>query len=84
MKEEQRSEPLDIAVYGMALKVFRIGKTPGIKYHHDPFESPANLHSVPSHFTYEVFFVTEGTLKLVTEGNSEIYEKKVLIKGTFE
>ena len=78
MKEE-RSEPLDIAVYGMALKVFRIGKTPGIKYHNDPSEAPTNMKSVHSHFTYEVFFVTEGTLELVTEGNSEIYEKKVLI-----
>lgn len=73
------SEPLDISVFGMALKVFRIGKTPGIKYHQDPAQAPTDVKSIHSHFTYEVFFVTEGTLDLVTEGKAQTYEKKVLI-----
>lgn len=79
MRKTINSEPLDISVFGMALKVFRIGKTPGIKYHNDPDQSPANMRSVHSHFTYEVFFVTEGTLELVTEGDAKTYERKVLI-----
>ncbi len=79
MRKLSNSEPLDIAVFGMALKVFRIGKTPGIKYHHDPTQIPTNMKSVHSHFTYEVFFVTEGTLELVTEGSARTYERKVLI-----
>ena len=79
MKKIPNSEPLDISVFGMALKVFRIGKTPGIKYHHDPSQPPTNMKSVHSHFTYEVFFVTDGTLELVTEGSARTYERKVLI-----
>lgn len=66
-------------MFGMALKVFRIGKTPGIKYHNDPDQPPTNMKSVHSHFTYEVFFVTDGTLELVTEGSARTYERKVLI-----
>ena len=79
MRKIPNSEPLDITVFGMALKVFRIGKTPGIKYHHAPNQMPANMKSVHSHFTYEVFFVTDGTLELVTEGSARTYERKVLI-----
>lgn len=79
MRKMTNAEPLDISVFGMPLKVFRIGKTPGIKYHHDPDEIPASIRSVHSHFTYEVFFVTEGPLKLITEENAEVFQKKVLI-----
>lgn len=79
MKKIQRSEPLDITVFGMALKVFRIGKTLGIKYRDNPSQTTTKVTNVHSHFTYEVFFVTEGTLELVTEGNAKTYERKVLI-----
>lgn len=79
MKKPYKSEPLDIAVFGMPLKVFRIGQTPGIKYRSDSSQPPTNMNSIHSHFTYEVFFITEGTLELVTEGSARTYERKVLI-----
>ena len=79
MKVQIKSEPLDIAVFGMPLKVFRIGKTPGIKYRSNSAQSPENMKSIHSHFTYEIFFVTDGTLELVTEDATGTYERKVLI-----
>ncbi len=79
MKTQIKSEPLDVAVFGMPLKVFRIGKTPGIKYRSNSAQSPENMKSIHSHFTYEIFFVTDGTLELVTEEATGTYERKVLI-----
>ena len=75
----KNAQPLDITVFGMALKVFRIGQTPGIKYLDTAAQNPAAMKSIHSHFTYEVFFVTEGELELVTERESRIYERKILI-----
>lgn len=79
MKTIKNAQPLDISVFGMALKVFRIGQTPGIKYLDTTAQNPAAMKSIHSHFTYEVFFVTEGELELVTETQSRIYERKILI-----
>lgn len=79
MKDIKKTEPLDITVFGMALKVFRIGQTPGIKYLDPTAQNPSTIKTTHSHFTYEVFFVTEGELELVTERESRIYERKILI-----
>lgn len=79
MKTIEKSEPLDITVFGMALKVFRIGQTPGIKYLDTTAQEPTTVKTTHTHFTYEVFFVTEGELKLVTEENTRVYERKILI-----
>lgn len=79
MREQKKSQPLDITVFGMDLKVFRIGHTPGIKYFDTTAQSPATMKSVHSHFTYEVFFVTQGKLELVTEESTGVYERKILI-----
>ena len=70
---------MDISVFGMDLKVFRIGHTPGIKYLDTTAQNPATMKSIHSHFTYEVFFVTQGKLELVTEESTGIYERKILI-----
>ena len=79
MVTKKNTQALDINVFGMSLKVFRIGQTPGIKYLDTAVRNPADIKSIHSHFTYEVFFVTEGELELVTERESRIYERKILI-----
>ena len=79
MATKKNTQALDITVFGMSLKVFRIGQTPGIKYLDTAVRNPADIKSIHSHFTYEVFFVTEGELELVTERESRIYERKILI-----
>ena len=79
MATKKNTQALDITVFGMSLKVFRIGQTPGIKYLDTTARNPADIKSIHSHFTYEVFFVTEGELELVTERESRIYERKILI-----
>lgn len=79
MKDIKKTEPLDITVFGMALKVFRIGQTPGIKYLDPTAQKPTTVKTTHTHFTYEVFFVTEGELELVTEEDTRVYERKILI-----
>lgn len=79
MKTQKKSQPLDITVFGMDLKVFRIGHTPGIKYFNTTANKSVVMKSVHTHFTYEVFFVTQGTLELVTEESTGVYERKILI-----
>ena len=79
MKTTTKTQPLDIAVFGMDLKVFRIGRTPGIKYLDTTEGKSSAMKTTHTHFTYEVFFVTQGQLELVTEENTRIYERKILI-----
>ena len=78
MDNKTKNKPtLSIDVFGIRLKVFRVGKNqnPRINFNRDPNV----MRGVHSHFTYEIFFVTEGTLNLVTDISSTIYERKVVI-----
>ena len=64
---------------GIQLKVARVGKSPRIrtpKHYKFPSDPIAKVHT---HSTYEIFFVTDGSLKLVTDNNIYDFEKSVLI-----
>ncbi len=78
MDNQIKNKPtFSIDVFGIRLKVFRVGKNqnPRINFNN----GPNVMRGVHSHFTYEIFFVTEGTLDLVTERDSTTYERKVII-----
>ena len=63
----------------LELKVFKTGRD--LKLHSTATTSryPENLRGIHSHFTYEVFFVTEGTLELVTEQDTTVFERAIVI-----
>lgn len=61
------------------IKVFQIGDTLKIKKGVLPAQHPDALKAIHSHFTYEMLFVTEGTLHLITEDAVRTYEDAVLI-----
>ena len=63
----------------IGIKVYVTGDTPRIRKGRFSAETPKNLKGIHTHFTYEIFFVTTGKLKLVTEDFSKTYEQSVLI-----
>ena len=74
--EKQRNKPtLTVEVSGLRLKIIRVGKSPRLAYRETPMRTP-RIHS---HFTYEVFFVTEGHLEIVTETQRMTCERKIII-----
>ena len=77
MKENQNRSAVSVEVQGIRLNVIRVGENPRLK---NAVKGPAKrIRYVHSHFTYEVFFITEGSLTLVTDGASSTYEGKVVI-----
>lgn len=77
MKEHQNKSAVSVEVQGIRLNVIRVGENPRLK---NAVKSPAkSIRYVHSHFTYEAFFITEGSLTLVTDGASSTYEGKVVI-----
>lgn len=73
-----QSKPFDVSLFDIRLKVFRLSNTFGIKKRAE-VESDRTLLTVHSHFTYEVFFVTDGNLELIVGDQVRTYERKVLI-----
>ena len=63
--------------YGHKLKVFRIGSTAKIMADGKAEKNETGV--VHTHFTYEVFFVTEGSLTLVTEKGESVFEESAVI-----
>ena len=73
------SSPFYIDTRGIPLKVLRAnGKVKLISSCDDAYDFMA-LKGIHSHFSYEIFFVTRGTLELVTEEQTFVYEKKIVI-----
>lgn len=66
-----------IEAHGIKIKIIRVGKTPKLKS--VDTDNSNEIRAIHSHFTYEVFFITEGTLEIVTDDTVEIYERKVVI-----
>lgn len=75
----QRKSPLTVRLGGTELKIYRIGGTPHIKRLHLSEADPGTLKGIHTHFTYEIFFVTQGILKLVTEDFTNTYQNSVVI-----
>ncbi len=61
----------------MRLQVIRVGETPRLSRALPTGE--LTRRRIHSHFTYEVFFITEGHLTLVTEAGQQTYGRKVII-----
>lgn len=59
------------------LNVFGIGEAAKILNDGRRFEEAPDM--VHTHFTYEVFFVTDGQLKLITENGESVYERSAVI-----
>ena len=78
MNKLTQSRPFDVSLFDTRLKVFRVGNTFGIKKRAE-LESDRTHFTVHSHFTYEVFFVTDGRLELIIGDQTRTYERKVLI-----
>lgn len=69
---------ISVDIGELSLNIFRVGKSPLIK----AFDGPPNHHHIRAthtHFTYEIFFVTSGSLKLVTTNSIMEYKSSVLI-----
>lgn len=64
---------------GFHLKVARVGLSPRIHPPKADKTTSDEIRKVHTHSTYEMFFVPEGGLKLITENDIFDYEKSVII-----
>ena len=80
MKKNDASRlPFAYTLRDIRLNVFKTGRSLRLKNPRRSAGDPDNLKGIHSHFTYEVFFVTEGTLELVTDRETTVYERKIVI-----
>ena len=79
MKNIYEEAAWEIAPDGIALKVFRTGKSIHLQDRTHVQQDPKAVAGVHSHFTYEIFFVTDGTLELITEEGKWTYERAAVI-----
>lgn len=68
-----------ITLDGITLKVYQNRGTPKLHRNRLQPDDPALLKAVHTHFTYEVFFVCNGTLQLITEEERRSYRRSILI-----
>ena len=78
-KNDAARLPFAYTLRDIRLNVFKTGRSLRLKNPHRSAVDPDNLKGIHSHFTYEVFFVTEGTLELVTDRETTVYERKIVI-----
>lgn len=76
MKNQINKPTLSITALGFKLKVIRVGKSP--KLINSRIEKNRIRH-IHSHFTYEVFFITDGSLEIVSDEGSTICERGIVI-----
>ena len=74
----KQKDIISIATSKYKIRVHTVGDTPR------RFPTPKNTYyskikKIHTHFTYEVFFVNEGKLKLITEHSTNDYENSILI-----
>ena len=68
-----------ITLEGITLKVFQNHGTPKLRPNRLAPEDPLTFKAIHSHFTYEVFFVCNGALRLITEEETRSYQRSILI-----
>lgn len=78
IKNEIRA-PYLINAADTKIKVFRVGSTPHLSRTATPPTDPRVMKGIHTHFTYEVFFITSGTLELITDEYSHVYESGIII-----
>jgi AraC-like DNA-binding protein/mannose-6-phosphate isomerase-like protein (cupin superfamily) len=69
---------IKVDVAGLSLNVFRVGSSPRIRSINAPLSNDY-MKTTHTHFTFEVFFVTSGSLTLVTDHDTTEYKSCVLI-----
>ena len=79
MKSIYEEPAWEIAPDGIALKVFRTGKSMHLQDKTHVHQDQKAVAGVHSHFTCEIFFVTDGTLDLITEDGKWTYERAAVI-----
>lgn len=82
MKNKQISNPfppLHIRASDYPISVFRVESAPRLKVNSELEERNLELRLLHTHFTYEVFFVVSGKLKLITEHGRTEYENSIII-----
>ena len=65
--------------YGVPLNVYRTGSEAQIGLWDDVGRGPRSLRNVHTHFTYEIFFCTEGSLELISEKGNGVFQQRVVI-----
>lgn len=80
MRQDFRNDPaFSVTAAGVRLKIFRAGTSFALKGRIAQPDFSDALRGIHSHFAYEVFFATQGTLTLLTGEESRIYERKIAI-----
>lgn len=80
MKELEYNKPINtlyVKEDDYCLKVFRVGANPHLAERSE--YDPKTMQGIHTHFTYEVFFVTSGKLKLITEYDTREFQNTILI-----
>jgi hypothetical protein len=68
-----------VEVGGIKLKVFVVGSGPRLKKHAKTERDPNYVRGTHTHFAFEAFFVTEGTLQIVTRDFTKTYSREIVI-----
>ncbi len=79
MKSIYHRPVCSVTLGSMRLRILRTGKSVRLRPKAQPVTAPQTVRGVHSHFTYEIFFVTDGSLELVTEGGVTVYEGAAVI-----
>lgn len=78
MKNNTSYSPIKVNLGELKLNVFKVGASPLLRTYND-FESSPNIRTTHTHFAYEIFFVTSGCLKIVTNNNIVEYKNSIII-----
>ena len=68
-----------VEVGGIQLKAFVVGSGPRLKKHAKTERDPNYVRGTHTHFAFEAFFVTEGTLQIVTRDFTKTYSREIVI-----
>ena len=79
MKNKALNAPYVASAPNIGLKVLRIGESPRLQAQAASASDVRMMKGIHTHFTYEIFFITAGSLLLVTDEFSKEYEKSILI-----
>lgn len=80
MSSQSKDRPsFFIDVFGIHFKVFGTPYSSRIPGEKASSKDPKRMKNIHTHFAYEVFFVTDGNLELVSERGITTYERKIVI-----
>ncbi len=77
MKTEQNTTYTTIW-HSIPVKIYLTGKNAQIDLVDDDGQAPRSLRNIHTHFTYEILFVTEGSMALVSELGTRHFQNRVV------